>query len=115
AAMHANPLLLFFGVKDALINTAVGALVAGLALPRLGGKGSLRATFSVFAYSRITYIVAWFNLGPLPIGAVAAMAYSVYLNIIGLEKLHQLERKMIILFTIILCVIGKAINLRMGF
>lgn len=114
AVLQAIALVNPFAMITLFIRSIVSVLVASfflnLILSKMGGKGTFKTTFQVIAYSKAVLLFAWFSLGPFPIGGIASLIYGVYLNILGLEKIHELDRKKVAAVTIGLALLGFAIG-----
>lgn len=88
-----NPLVGIVAVAGNLISVAIVSLLLSFILGKMGGQGNYQSTFRVLAYSKVTLLFAWLSLGPFAIGSLAALLYGIYLNILGLEKVHDIDRK----------------------
>ncbi|MGH9549000.1 MAG: YIP1 family protein [Terriglobales bacterium] len=109
ALLKGDFLSLFMSFFESIIAIGLGATVAHFACQKLGGKGTLEATFRVFAYSRATIIFAWFQLGWFPLGWLVAGIYTLALNIVGLQKLNpDVERKNLAMIVGVVGAIGLA-------
>ena len=115
AVIRLSPLSFFSSFFVSILSVAVGAVAAQFAFEKLGGKGSMEATVRVFVYSRATLIFAWLWLGSIPFGGMLAGLYSIYLNVFGIQKVHQLDdRKTVAMILAVLAAIGFALKCRTG-
>jgi hypothetical protein len=90
---HFDPFEIIFAFVYVFASVAIGAYAASHVLQSMGGKGTPESTFRVIAYSKATLLFAWINLGIIPLGGLAAMAYQIYISGLGIELTHGVERK----------------------
>lgn len=109
-----NPVLYVKLVLSSFLCVAIGALIANLVFRQLGGKGTAEGTFRVFAYSKATLLFSWISLGHLPLGGMLSVAYTLYLNVIGMEKVHGLSRLKTVIATVLLAALGLLVKLKTG-
>src|SRR5579885_1543308 len=82
---------------SSLFFTGVGSYIVFFFLGWLfKGKGTLGQTFRVLAFSKAPLLFAWITLGPLQLGGIVSMVFTLYLNIVGLSKVHRLSKWIII-------------------
>ena len=88
------------------ISTYITAFFTWWLFMQFGSPKPFGKNFIVVAYSQATLLIAGIQLGPLGvITFLAATAYSVYLQSIGMQLIHKLERNTIILVLAIIAVI----------
>jgi hypothetical protein len=87
---HLNPIVFFQTFASSLAFVYLGAIIVNFALKAFGGKGNYESTLRVLAFSKATLLFAWISVASFAIGGFLAIGYSVYLNIIGCKKVHQL-------------------------
>ncbi len=87
---HLNPIVFFQTLFSSLAFVFLGAIIVNFALKAFGGKGNYESTFRVLAFSKATLLFAWISVASFAIGGFLAVGYTVYLNIIGCKKVHQL-------------------------
>lgn len=89
-----------------LISTYLTAFFSWWLFMQLGSPKPFGKNFTVIAYSQAVLLIAGIQLGPLGvITFLASTAYGVYLQLIGMQILHKLERNTIILVLAIIAVI----------
>ncbi|HEY9783934.1 MAG TPA: YIP1 family protein [Candidatus Obscuribacterales bacterium] len=110
-----NPFLLFKSLFSTILGVLIASALIQFLLKKMGGKSTFEGTFRVLAYSKATVLFAWLTLGPFPIGGIASLVYGVYLNIVGLRKVHEVERTKTIGVVVGLALIGFAIKKLTGF
>jgi hypothetical protein len=94
---HSNPLLFFSTFFNGLLYTSVGSVIVWSVFSKgCKGQGSLSQTFRVLAYSKATLLFAWVMVGHMAIGGYLSVAYTLYLNYVGLSKVHKLNRRITI-------------------
>lgn len=113
ALFHLNIGLFFTAFLMGYGAVVVGTLVVHLAFKKLNGKGTFAETANVMAFSRSTLVFAWITLG-IPIGGIIAGLYTLALNIVGIEKIHQTDRKNTAIILSIIAAIGFALKSRLG-
>lgn len=92
---HLNPLLLVSSFFSSIFYTASGAaIVWGVFNKACKGRGTLVETYRVLAYSKATLLFAWIMAGSIPLGGYLSVAYTLFLNYIGLKKVHRLNTMM---------------------
>ena len=109
-----NFFVLFTAMFSSFVNVFVASAVIAFACSKMGGKGTFEGTFRVIAYGKATLLFAWLSLGPIPIGGIVSLIYSVYLNILGIEKVQKMPRKSVATLLIVIAVIGFIIKFRFG-
>jgi hypothetical protein len=114
ALFNLNFWLLFSCFLGTLLNVLFASALVTFALKHMGGKGTFEGTYKVIALSKVTLLFGWISLGPIPVGGIAALAYGVYMNILGLEKLHELPRKLVTTLLSVIAVIGFVVHMRFG-
>ncbi|MCW5822229.1 MAG: YIP1 family protein [Cyanobacteria bacterium TGS_CYA1] len=88
------------------ISTYLTAFFTWWLFMQFGSPKPFGKNFVVVAYSQAVLLIAGIQLGPLGvITFLAATAYSVYLQLIGMQLLHKLERNTIILVLAIIAVV----------
>jgi hypothetical protein len=87
---HLNPIVFFQTFASSLAFVYLGAIIVNFALKAFGGKGNYESTLRVLAFSKATLLFAWISVASFAIGGFLAIGYSVYLNVIGCKKIHQL-------------------------
>lgn len=121
AMLHANGnfggfILVFLTcILNVLVTVVVASVVLNFALKKLGGTGTFEGTYRAIAFGKATVLIAWLSFGPIPIGGVLSMAYSVYLNILAIERLHKLPRKLTAMLVGVVAVLGFAVKMRLPF
>ena len=94
---HSNPLLFFSTFFNGLLYTSLGSVIVWSVFNKsCKGQGTLSQTFRVLAYSKATLLFAWVMVGHMPIGGYLSVVYTLYLNYIGLSKVHKLNRRITI-------------------
>jgi hypothetical protein len=93
AILKGNPLVFVSSLFVSIVSTVAGAFAVGLLFQKMGGKGTLEGTYRIFVYSKATLLFSWLSLGPIPIGGLLAVCYTVYLNWIGMTRHHELPGK----------------------
>jgi len=100
---------LFFTLTHLLsytISAYVTAFFTWWLFMQFGSPKPFGKNFVVVAYSQAVLLIAGIQLGPLGvITFLASTAYGVYLQLIGMQLLHKLERNTIILVLSIIAVI----------
>ena len=109
-----NFFVLFTAMFSSVVSVFIASAIIAFASKKLGGKGTFEGTFRVIAYSKATLLFAWLSLGAIPIGGIVSTAYSVYLNILGIEKIQQMPRKIVATLIIVVAVIGLILKFRFG-
>ncbi len=94
---HTNPLLFFSTFFNGLLYTSLGSVIVWSVFNKgCKGQGSLSQTFRVLAYSKATLLFAWVMVGHMAIGGYLSVVYTLYLNYVGLSKVHKLNRRITI-------------------
>lgn len=89
---HLNPLLLFSSFFSSIFYTAGGAVIVWAVFNKAcKGRGTLVETYRVLAYSKATLLFGWIMAGSIPLGGYLSVAYTLFLNYIGLKKVHRLN------------------------
>jgi hypothetical protein len=114
AILKGNPLVFVSSLFVSIVSTVAGAFAVGLLFQKMGGKGTLEGTYRIFVYSKATLLFSWLSLGPIPIGGLLAVCYTVYLNWIGMTRHHELPGKVTAQILVIMAVIGLALKFRIG-
>ncbi len=98
--------LRFFAVY--LISTYLTAGISWWLFMQLGSPKKFSENFIVIAYSQAVLFLTAVQIGPLRIVTfIAALGYMVYLQMLGMQKVHELERNtLIIVLAIIAVVLG---------
>ncbi len=109
-----NPFLYIKLVFMSVVSVALGSLIANFSFKLFGGKGTAKGTFAVLAYSKATLLFAWISLGHLQIGGMLSVAYTIYLNVLGMQKVHQMGRIKTTILTIVLAALGLLVKLKTG-
>lgn len=92
---HLNPLLLFSSFFSSIFYTAGGAVIVWAVFNKAcKGRGTLVETYRVLAYSKATLLFGWIMAGSIPLGGYLSVAYTLFLNYIGLKKVHRLNTMM---------------------
>lgn len=113
AKMNAEAFILCF--LSSLFFTSMGSFFVFVLLGwTCKGKGTLGQTFRVLAFSKAPLLFAWITLGPLQIGGIISMVFTLYLNIVGLTKIHRVNKWLVIVSTLILSGAGFLFKLRTG-
>lgn len=88
------------------ISTYLTAFFSWWLFMQFGSPQPFGKNFIVVAYSQAVLLIAGIQLGPLGvITFLAATAYGVYLQVIGMQLFHKLERNTIILVLSIIALI----------
>lgn len=91
---HSNPLLFFSTFFNGLLYTSIGSVIVWAVFNKgCKGQGTLSQTFRVLAYSKATLLFAWVMVGHMAIGGYLSIVYTLYLNYVGLSKVHKLNRR----------------------
>lgn len=111
-----NPLLLFSAFFGSLFYTAAGAGIVWAVFNKLcKGHGSFQQTYRVLAYSKATLLFAWIMAGTIPLGGYLSVAYTLFLNYIGLKKAHRLNTMMTAGITVALGALAFALKKMLPF
>jgi len=98
ALIHGGRPLLFF--KLVVLGLVVSFLTAGilhvLALKLFQGKGEYEGTYRVVAYAGTVNLLGW-----IPVVNFLAAMYGFYLQITGLEKIHQITKGQVVVTILI--------------
>ncbi len=94
---HSNLLLFFSTFFNGLLYTSIGSVIVWAVFGKgCKGQGNLVQTFRVLAYSKVTLLFAWVMVGHMAIGGYLSIVYTIYLNYLGLLKVHKLNRRITI-------------------
>ena len=108
---HSNPLLFFSTFANGLLYTTLGSVIVWAVFSKAcKGQGSLCQTFRVLAYSKATLLFAWVMVGHMPIGGYVSVAYTLYLNYVGLHKAHKLNRRITIGLVLAMSLLSLALK-----
>lgn len=107
---HLNPIVFFQTMLSSLFFVYVGAIIVNFALKAFGGKSNYEGTFRVLAFSKATLLFAWVSVASFSIGGFLALGYTIYLNIIGCKKVHQLGTPVTAAVIITLAILQMAIK-----
>ena len=98
ALIHGGRPLVFF--KLLVLGLVVSFLTAGilhlLALKLFSGKGEYEGTYRVVAYAGTVNLLGW-----IPVVNFLAAMYGFYLQITGLEKIHQITKGQVVVTILI--------------
>ncbi len=93
----------------------LGALACSTTLDWLAKKNKYSTMFRIFGFSQAPFVLAWINLGNIPIGWYVACGYSIYLCMTGLEMIYKLDQKwsaiVAITITVVLRLLLHLVNL----
>jgi hypothetical protein len=118
ALFRGNWLIVFTAFFDVFFTAFVGTTVITLAFKQLGGKGTFEGTYRVIAFSKATLLfgwIPWIHVDKITLFGVLSIAYAVYLNILGMERLQKLPRQLVTTFLAIVALIGFIMKLNIGF
>jgi hypothetical protein len=89
-----------------LISTYLTAFFSWWLFMQFGSPKPFGKNFIVIAYSQAVLLIAGIQLGPLGVVTfLASTAYGVYLQLLGMQSIHKLERNTIILVLSVIAVI----------
>ncbi len=89
-----------------LISTYLTAFFSWWLFMQFGSPKPFGKNFVVIAYSQAVLLISGIQLGPLGVVTfLASTAYGVYLQLLGMQIIHKLERNTIILVLSVIAVI----------
>lgn len=101
---------------SSMILTAGGAVIVwALFNKACKGHGTFAQTYKVLAYSKATLLFAWIVAGTMPLGGYLSVAYTLFLNYIGLRKVHRLNAFMTAGITLLLGVLAMELKKMLPF
>jgi hypothetical protein len=101
------------GGLSTLFGTSAYAVIAAIAVHYAmdflntsdAPKGDLKSTFKIMAYSQAPLLVAWIKLGIVPAGWWVAFVYSIFLCVVGLEEVYDMNRSKSMMIMIVIAVV----------
>ena len=85
------------------------AFLATYGMKAVSVKGDFFTLFKIFCYSQAPMLIGWIKLGPIPLGGLGALGYSMYLSILGLETVYKMQRTQAAIVVILVVMIARAI------
>jgi hypothetical protein len=99
-------------LSSTLICTCVGSLPVFIFFRViLRGKGSFSDTLKVLAFSKAPLLFAWVPLGPIPLGGIVSILYTLVLNTLGLGIVHKRNPYLALIFVIGFTFLEKVLKL----
>jgi hypothetical protein len=97
-----------------LFGTSAYAIIAGIAvhyaMQWMGvSEGELKSCFKILAYSQAPLLVSWIKLGTIPVGWFLAFAYSMYLCVIGMEQVFEMDRQRAIVIVAVVSIVIRGL------
>lgn len=88
----------------AIVGVMIAAAIIHILLKILGAKRNYEATFRVFSYAYAVSLFSW-----IPLVGVFASLYGIYLEVIGLSKVHSISKLRVLVALLLPIVIIAAI------
>ena len=71
--------------------------------------GDLKSTFKIFAYSQAPLLISWIKLGTIPVGWLLAFAYSMYLCVVGLEQVFEIDKGRAVMIVLVVSIVIRGL------
>jgi hypothetical protein len=102
--------IFFISIVMGILAPIVGGALAYAGVRAFGGKGTYEGTVRVFGYSSVTSLLSW-----IPIINFFASLYSIYLGIIGMYYVDEVEKKKDLVIIIGLLCLAYVVSALAGF
>ena len=90
--------------------TIIAAIAMHYAMQWMGvSEGELKSCFKIVAYSQAPLLVSWIKLGAVPVGWFCAFLYSMYLCVLGLEQVFEMDRQRAIVIVAVVSVVIRGL------